>query len=84
MARQGIPILTLTLIATSVIATRRFVTPSGAQAGAGVNTMGVSDCEGAIGEALPVHAIGTAIVEAGGAITAGALVEADAEGRAIT
>lgn len=83
--RNKIPLLTLTQIATGAIAEHRFVTHAGAQAGAGVNTLGVSHyAAAAAGDKIPVDVMGTTIVEAGAAIAAGALIETDASGRAIT
>jgi hypothetical protein len=76
--------LTLSVVATGVIVAQRFVTPAGAQAGDGVNAYGVADSVAAVGERLPVINQGTAIVETGAAIAAGALVQSDAQGRAIT
>lgn len=76
--------LTLSVLATGVILAQRFVTPAGAQAGDGVNTYGVSDSAAAVGERFPVVNQGTAIVETGAAIAAGALVQSDLNGRAIT
>lgn len=85
MSRQFTSILTLPLIATGVIAAERFVTFAGAQAGAAANTLGVSRAAAAAaGQAIPVDAEGTAVVEAGAAIAAGAAIETDAQGRAIT
>ncbi len=81
---QFIPVLTLPIVATGAITAERFVTPAGAQAGAGVNALGVARSDAASGQSLPVDVLGTAIVTAGAAIAAGALVETDATGRAIT
>lgn len=82
--KQSIPLLTLTLIASGVIVSNRFVTPAGAVAGAGVNTQGVANSAAAIGDNFAATVMGTEIVEAGAAIAAGALIETDATGRAIT
>jgi len=82
--KNAISLLALTVTASSIIAANRFVTPTGALADAGVNAQGVSDTDAAIGEKFAVHVIGTAIVETGEAIAAGALIETDATGRAIT
>jgi hypothetical protein len=82
--QNAIPLLTLTVAATGAITAQRFVTPAAAQAGAGVNSLGVARYGAAIADKIPVDVMGTAYVEAGAAIDAGALVEADASGRAIT
>ncbi|MCL2790115.1 MAG: DUF2190 family protein [Desulfobulbus sp.] len=84
MSRQSLPLLALTIIATGFISEYRFVSPAAAQAGAEANTLGVARMAAAIGDAIPVDAIGTAVVETGGAIAEGALVETDANGRAVT
>lgn len=84
MSTQSIPLLTLTLMAASVIAAARFVTPLGAQAGADANTLGAACTAAAIGEKLPVDVRGTTTVEAGAAIALGATLKSDAQGRAIT
>jgi hypothetical protein len=78
------PVQTLTIAATGTIAAHRFVTPAGAQAGADANAIGVSKTAAVSGDKVPVNTLGTSIVEAGAAITAGATVKADASGRAIT
>jgi len=84
MSRQAIPILTLTVTLAGTVAAHRFVTPAGAQAGADANTLGVSRTAGVSGDKIPVDVLGTAIVETGAAITAGATLETDASGRAVT
>lgn len=84
MPRQSLSLITLTVVATGAITANRFVSPAGALAGAAGNAYGVAESAAAIGEKIPVTSHGTAVVEAGAAIAAGALVEADATGRAIT
>ncbi len=84
MSRQCIPLLTLTLGLTATVVAERFVTGAGAQTGAAGNALGVARTAGVSGENIPVDVIGTAIVEAGAAIAANALVEADSVGRAVT
>ncbi len=84
MSKQNIPILTLTHRLTGTVAQYRFVTPAGAQAGADANTLGVARVAGVSGEDIPVDTLGTAIVEAGAAIAAGATLKSDASGRGIT
>jgi hypothetical protein len=80
---QSIPILTLPLTASATVRTERFVTYAGAECGAGVASAGVSAEAGVSGDVIPVVRIGTAVVAAGAAVTAGGLVETDAQGRAI-
>ena len=84
MANQNIALLTLTTALTGTVTANRFVTAAGAQAGADANTLGVSRVSGVSGDKVPVDVLGTAVVEAGAALSAGATVKADASGRAIT
>lgn len=84
MSQQNISLLSLPVTLTGTVAANRFVTPAGAQAGADANTLGVARFGGASGEKVTVDVIGTAIVEAGAAISAGATLETDASGRAVT
>lgn len=84
MSQQAIALLTLTVALTGTVAANRFVTPAGAQAGADANTLGVARTAGVSGDKVPVDVIGTAVVEAGAAISAGATLETDADGRAVT
>lgn len=84
MAATSLPILTRTVTATSSVAAQRFVTPAGAQAGAGENTLGVARVAAVAADKLPVDVLGTAIVEAGAAVAVNATIKADANGKAIT
>lgn len=82
--QQSIPVLALTAVAAGTIAANRFVTPAGAQAGADANTLGVCRQAAVVGDKVTVDVLGTAIVEAGAAVAAGATIKSDASGRAIT
>jgi hypothetical protein len=84
MSYNNIPILALTAVLTGTVAVNRFVTPAGAQAGAGTNTLGVARSAGVSGDKVTVDVAGTAIVEAGAAVSAGATIGVDASGRGIT
>lgn len=84
MGSQSYTVVTLTGRATGVIVGDRFVTALIAQTGAAGNSIGVARTNAAIGELLPINNLGTSQVEAGAAIAAGALVESDALGRAVT
>ncbi|QGP91699.1 hypothetical protein MGLY_10410 [Neomoorella glycerini] len=78
------PILTITLTPAGVIAPHRFVNFAGGQAGAGQAARGVTHDGAEAGEkAVAVIALGTAIVEAGGAINTGDPLTADANGKAV-
>lgn len=85
MGSQHINILNLTVRSTTALIQKRFVNFAGAYATAAGNTMGVAkyDAEGA-GEDISVTVLGTAIVEAGGAIAVGAAVEVGTTGKAVT
>ncbi len=84
MSKQNTPILTLTHRLTGTVAQHRFVSAAGAQVVADANAIGVTRVAGVSGEDVPVDVLGTAIVEAGAAIAAGASLKSDASGRAIT
>lgn len=83
MSQQSITLLTLTATASGSVAEARFVTFAGAQAGADTNTLGVNRYAATNGQLIAVDTLGTTVVEAGAAITAGAALETDADGRAI-
>ena len=82
-----IPNLRFSLPAGATVARHRFVKINsggeGVQAGVSDAILGVSMNQTAKGEVLEV-ADGIVIVEAGGAITTGGLVTADADGKAVT
>lgn len=84
MSGQNISLLALPLVAAGTIAANRFVTPGGAQAGAGANTLGVCRQAAVANDKITVNVIGTAIVESGAAVSAWDTLESDASGRAIT
>ena len=81
---QATALLAHTIVAAGAIAAARFVTPAAAQAGADANTLGVARFAAATGERVAVDVLGTAIVEAGAAVAAGATVKSNASGQAIT
>lgn len=83
MSNQSTPLLALTVTLSGTVAANRFVTPAGAQTGADGNALGVTRFGGGTGDKVTTDVMGTTIVEAGAAITAGATVKADASGRAI-
>lgn len=81
---QKTSLFAMTVIAAAAIATNRFVGLfTGAQCGAGAKAQGVSQYAADAGDALAIDVLGTAIVEAGGAIAAGGPIKSDADGRAI-
>ena len=84
MTRQALSLYAGTITAAGAIAECRFVGYDQAQSGAAENTLGVSGTSALVGEDLTVTYIGTAVVESGAALVAGAAVETDASGRAVT
>lgn len=83
MAASSLPILTLTAIASGAVTAHRFCGPDGATATAAGNAIGVFDTDAADGQAVTVNALGTTIVEAGGAIGPGGEIEVGAAGKAV-
>lgn len=84
MGRQNTSILALTVMAIGVVAAHRFVGHDGNVAAAAGNALGVACSDAVANDAMPVDVIGTTVVEAGAAIAAGAAVQVDATGRAVT
>jgi hypothetical protein len=84
MADQNVSLLALSLKATAAISKYRFVNLAGTHAGAGLYALGVSKFKAAIGETVSYDAIGTGVVECGGTVTAGDIVQSDSVGRAVT
>lgn len=80
---MNVSILALTVTASAALVGGRFVTAAGAVPAAGANALGVVRSDAVIGEHVAVDVVGTAMVEAGAAIAAGAAVEVDSQGRAI-
>lgn len=84
MAKANIAILTLGVVAAGAIAQNNAVTAAGAVATAAGNAVGFANTGAALGERVPVTALGTALATAGAAITAGAAVEVGAAGKVVT
>jgi Uncharacterized conserved protein (DUF2190) len=84
MHNGNISVLTLTVIASAAVAANRFVTDAGAYPAAGGLALGTTRTSGAIGDAVPVDVMGTALVEASAAIAVGAGVQTLVDGRAVT
>lgn len=84
MSKGNISLLTLTVIATAVVAANRFVTTAGAHTAAGALPLGVTRSDGVIGDPIPVDVHGTALVEAGDAIAADAPIMVTTDGKALT
>lgn len=84
MAASSTNTLVLSVIATAAITQFRAVGHTGGAPAAAAHCLGFAQNGAASGEAVPVVALGTAIAEAGAAITAGAQLELDASQRVIT
>jgi hypothetical protein len=80
---QSRSLLTESVTAASAITSHRFGNFSKVQAAAGDNVLGVAVSDGAADQYVPVEVRGTAVVEAGAAVSYGDLLESDADGRAI-
>lgn len=84
MATQEHAVQTLTVLAAGTITKNRFVTIGGVTATAAATAFGVAATSAASGEYFPVNTLGTSIVQAGGAISAGAAIEVGTGGKAVT
>jgi hypothetical protein len=73
----------ITILVVGAVTAYHFVGTDLALAGAGDNTFGVAAYDGT-DEATTVDTLGVVPVEAGAAVAAGALLQSDASGRAIT
>ncbi|MBN4667883.1 DUF2190 family protein [Pandoraea nosoerga] len=77
-------VLTTSVIAATDLIRRRFVAFDGTVCAAGAKALGVVEADTEAGGVAPANILGAILVEAGGAIAAGAEVESDASGRAVT
>ncbi len=84
MSQGSVSLLVQGVVAAAALNVARWVTFSGAYPAAGGSALGVSRAAAtAAGQFTPLDVIGTSIVEAGGVVTAGSQVMADAQGRAV-
>ena len=77
-------LLAVTIAAAAALTRFRFVDFTGNVASAGERVLGVPTTDFSAGEQASVATHGEILVEAGAAIAAGAEVESDASGRAVT
>lgn len=77
-------LLAVTIAAAVALSRFRFADYSGNVAGAGERVLGVPTTDFSAGEQASVATHGEILVEAGAAVAAGAEVESDASGRAVT
>jgi len=80
---QAVDILTLSTEATASLAAHRFVTKAGGYASAAATALGVTRTSATIGTLVALTAVGTAVLEAGGAIAAGGQIEAGTDGKGV-
>jgi hypothetical protein len=83
MQQTVISILSSSVVAAGALAAHRLVTPGGAYPFAGGPHFGATRTSGSVGDRVTVDVIGTAVVEAGGVVTAFGPVQVDAVGRVI-
>lgn len=81
--KASIALLTLTAIASATVAANRCITAAGAYPTAGGLPLGVTRSSGVSGDPIPVDVLGTAVVEAGGAITADTPVMVTSTGKVV-
>lgn len=84
MAQGSIPLMTLSVVATTALTQARAVTGLGALPAAAARCLGIARTSAAIGERVSVDVDGTAIAEAGAAVAIDAALELDASGRVVT
>lgn len=77
-------ILITSVVAAVELTRRRFVGFDGNVCANGVKALGVAEADTAAGNVAPANVLGVILVEAGAAISAGAEVQSDASGKAIT
>lgn len=75
--------LTTTVKTTGKIIKNRFVTVQGAQATSADGVLGVSMHDADENQALAVEVLGITLIQAGGSISVGATITADAQGCAV-
>lgn len=79
-----VPVLAASIKAAAALVKRRFATTSGGVPAAGANCAGVVRQDAQINDMATVDILGIVLVEFGAAVAAGAAIESDATGRAIT
>ena len=84
MSKQANGIYPMSITASATLVEKRFITFAGAVPAADAYVMGVVRQNAVSSDKVTVDTLGTAIVEAGAAITAGASLKVDATGKVIT
>ena len=83
MSLTSNPGVIISLKATTAITRRRFIDAAGNHCAAAERAVGVSQSDVAADVMADVMVTGVAVVESGGAVTQGAYVQADADGKAV-
>ncbi|QND84173.1 putative membrane protein [Chromobacterium vaccinii] len=76
-------VLTLSVLAVNDLQARRFVGLDGKTCGDGAKALGVVEVDTEADSMAPANALGAILVEAGGAIAAGADVQSNASGQVV-
>ena len=84
MAKTHQPIARISIAAAADLSKQLFIGLTGALCAADAKPLGVSEVDVKSGEQMPVIIAGVALVKSGAAITAGAKLECDANGKAVT
>ena len=77
-------ILTASILALAALTRQRFIALDGNPCAAGAKAFGVAEVSTDAGNMAPGNVLGVILVEAGGAIAAGAEVQSDANAKAVT
>ena len=83
MSKANLSLMTLTVIAADLLSANRFVKTAGTYPTAGGLALGVTRCDGVVGDPVPVDVMGTAVVQAGGIIGLDVPVMVTADGKVV-
>lgn len=77
-------VLTMSVLALAALTRQRFIGLDGNPCAAGAKALAVAEYSSDAGNMAPGNVLGVILVEAGAAVAAGAEVQSDASGKAIT
>jgi hypothetical protein len=83
MQNGSVSVLAGSFVAAAAVLANRFIGANGQHAAAAGNVIGVSRFDGNAGDLVTRDVLGTAVVEAGAAISAFGLVEVGVDGKAV-
>ena len=84
LSREGVPILTETVLSSGAMVKGRFVGADGAYASAAGNAIGISSVDAiSVGKPISVVTLGLYYVIAGAAFAAGVKIEVGVDGKAV-